>query len=155
MQMWPKRWIDSSVLPLALAGSLGRCYWRNSCLVQGSRYFVDVVQGKKGEYQAGWKKWESKRIRFKIKYIQIQCKVGVWDLQRYCYSPCGDADTVHQARGKQGQAQAQQNWKLGKWIIHVNTAWMIYMSNSRDLSDIKCTGHTVNKGIKSLTNCVF
>lgn len=44
---------DSSILPFALAGSLGWCYCGNSCLVEGGRYFVDVVQRKEGEYQTG------------------------------------------------------------------------------------------------------
>lgn len=44
--------MGSLVLPFALAASFGWCYYRNSCLVEGSRHFVDVVQGKEGKDEA-------------------------------------------------------------------------------------------------------
>lgn len=38
-----------SVLPLALIGRFGGCNCWDGSLVEGSRYFVDVVQGQYGE----------------------------------------------------------------------------------------------------------
>lgn len=45
--------ISGSVLPFAFAGSFGRCYRGNSGLVEGGRYFVNVVDGEEREYQTG------------------------------------------------------------------------------------------------------
>lgn len=42
-----------SVLPFALAGSLGGCDRWDGSLVEGSRYFVDVVEGQDGENKTG------------------------------------------------------------------------------------------------------
>lgn len=59
--------MGSLVLPFALAASFGWCYYRNSCLVEGSRHFVDVVQGKEGKDEAEQEK--RKRSILIIKYI--------------------------------------------------------------------------------------
>lgn len=53
---------DSSVLPFALAGSLGWRYCGNSCLVESGRDFVDVEQGEEREYQAGIERKKEKAI---------------------------------------------------------------------------------------------
>ena len=45
--------ISGSVLPLAFAGSFGRCYRGNGCLVKSGRHFVNVVDGEEREYQTG------------------------------------------------------------------------------------------------------
>lgn len=41
-----------SILPFAFAGWLCWSYWGSSCLIEGCRHFVNVVQSKEGKYQA-------------------------------------------------------------------------------------------------------
>lgn len=44
---------DALILLFALGGGFGWCCCRDGSLIEGGRYFVDVIQCKEGEYQTG------------------------------------------------------------------------------------------------------
>lgn len=75
---------NPSVLPLALAGSLGWRNCRNSCLVEGGRDFVDVVQGEEGENEAAQKQRKSKVYVYIIVNWEISVNRAVWNRKRHC-----------------------------------------------------------------------
>lgn len=91
-----------SVLPFALAGSLGGCDCWDGSLVEGSRYFVDVVEGQDGENKTGRDKnvWQWRILKRYYKsgdFFQKYCALSACDTYHVvthtrCTSPEANSD---------------------------------------------------------------